>query len=48
MTGGLCGNDYILELLSKSLNGEVYSNSELARYAGAIGAALTAKKIKNR
>lgn len=48
LTGGLCGNDYIVELLSKSLNGEVYSNSELARYAGAIGAALTAKKIKNR
>lgn len=48
LTGGLCSNEYILELLSSSLKGEVYSDTELARYAGAIGAALTAKKIKNR
>lgn len=48
LTGGLCGNDYVLVLLREFLQGEVYSNKEFSRYAGAIGAAITAKRIKNR
>lgn len=41
LTGGLCECDYIREALSK----EVISCSD-ARYAGAIGAALSAMKIR--
>lgn len=47
LTGGLCGNDNIRLLLKEYLNSEVWCDNELGRYAGAIGAALTAKKIKN-
>lgn len=41
LTGGLCEDEYIIERLSKALDTEVVSNP-LARYAGAIGAALLA------
>lgn len=41
LTGGLCESSYILEALSQALGTPVRS-SPLARYAGAIGAALTA------
>lgn len=44
LTGGLCDNDYILSQLSILLKTKVISN-ELGRFAGAIGAALLAKKI---
>ena len=39
LTGGLCEDAYIIERLSKALNAPV-SSVPLARYAGAIGAAL--------
>ena len=39
LTGGLCENDYVVERLAKQLQGSV-ETSALARYAGAIGAAL--------
>jgi len=42
LTGGLCEDEYIIERLSKALDKEVIS-SPLARFAGAIGAALSAK-----
>ena len=45
LTGGLCESPYILESLSKKLGRPVIS-SPLARYAGAIGAALAAYQIK--
>lgn len=45
LTGGLCECDYIREALSKELGKEVISCSD-ARYAGAIGAALSAMKIR--
>lgn len=45
LTGGLCDSQYILESLSQKLNAKVYSH-ELARFAGAVGAALIAKGIK--
>ena len=41
LTGGLCDAEYIIERLSKSLNAPVES-TPLARYAGAIGAAILA------
>lgn len=41
LTGGLCEDDYMIERLSKALNAPVISKP-LARYAGAIGAALLA------
>ncbi|WP_373897352.1 acyl-CoA dehydratase activase [Haloimpatiens sp. FM7315] len=44
-TGGLCENKYFVEKLSLKLEAKVKTHP-LARYAGAIGAALTAKKIK--
>ena len=44
LTGGLCDNPYIVERLSKKLSAEVKTHSK-ARFAGAIGAALMAKKI---
>lgn len=46
LTGGLCESPYILESLSQKLGVEVRS-SPLARYAGAIGAALAASKISS-
>ncbi len=39
LTGGLCEDDYIIERLEKALGAPV-SSVPLARYAGAIGAAL--------
>lgn len=44
LTGGLCDNAYITKRLSEKLNSEIKTHA-LARYAGAIGAALVAKKI---
>ena len=41
LTGGLCEDEYVIERLSKALGTEVKSNP-LARFAGAIGAALSA------
>lgn len=41
LTGGLCEDTYIQERLSKALNAPV-SSVPLARYAGAIGAAILA------
>ena len=41
LTGGLCEDAYIIERLSKALNAPVES-TPLARYAGAIGAAILA------
>ena len=45
LTGGLCECEYIREALSKELGKEVISCPD-ARYAGAIGAALSAMKIR--
>ena len=45
LTGGLCEAPYILEALSKKLGTEVKSDP-MARYAGAIGAALYATSLK--
>ena len=45
LTGGLSENNYIIEKLSKKLEASVKTNS-LGRYAGAIGAALMAKRLK--
>ncbi|WP_297487559.1 acyl-CoA dehydratase activase [uncultured Cetobacterium sp.] len=44
ITGGLCDNPYVISELSKKLNVNVKSNN-LGRFAGAIGAALLAKKL---
>ena len=41
LTGGLCEDEYVIERLSKALGAEVVS-TPLARFAGAIGAALSA------
>ena len=41
LTGGLCDDEYIIERLSKAWNAPVES-TPLARYAGAIGAAILA------
>lgn len=45
LTGGLCGCPYILESLSKKLNTKVRTHED-AMYAGAIGAAIFAAKLK--
>ena len=45
LTGGLCESDYIIESLSEKLGSKVIS-SPLGRYAGAVGAALSAKSLK--
>ena len=45
LTGGLCECSYIREALSAELGSEVISGPR-ARYAGAIGAALSAMKIR--
>ncbi len=42
LTGGLCENAYMIEMLSKKLDAQVES-SPMGRYAGALGAALIAK-----
>jgi len=44
LTGGLCDNEYIIERLSKKLGAVVKTHSK-GRFAGAIGAALMAKKV---
>ena len=43
LTGGLCDSPYFLEVFSKKANRSVKSNG-FGRYAGALGAALTAAK----
>ena len=43
LTGGLCDSPYFLEVFSKKANRSVKSNA-FGRYAGALGAALTAAK----
>ena len=45
LTGGLCGCPYILESLSDKLGRKVETH-EAAMYAGAIGAAVFAEKMK--
>lgn len=45
LTGGLCESPYVLESLSGKIGIPVRSSS-LGRYAGAIGAALTAHSLK--
>jgi predicted CoA-substrate-specific enzyme activase len=47
LTGGLCENSYIIESLSSKLGKEV-KTEQLARYAGAIGAALTARSMSKK
>ncbi|MDO4842335.1 MAG: acyl-CoA dehydratase activase [Phoenicibacter congonensis] len=42
LTGGLCEEDFIVDCLAKALGGPVVTCPE-ARYAGAIGAALSVK-----
>ena len=44
LTGGLCDSMYIRDVLSKKLDAPVYSKP-LARWAGAIGAALYARDL---
>ena len=43
LTGGLCEDSYVIERLSNALNAPV-SSKPLARYAGAIGAAILAEE----
>lgn len=45
LTGGLCECDYLREMLSDKLRQEVNSNKD-SRYAGAMGAAIQAMKIR--
>lgn len=45
LTGGLCNFDYIRVALSKALGCPVFSNQN-GRYAGAVGAALSAFSVK--
>ena len=45
LTGGLCSCSYVKEILSRKLNHEVVTSPE-GRYAGAIGAALAAFRLK--
>lgn len=47
LTGGLCECPYIREVLERKLHCEVITSPE-DRYAGAIGAALQAFKVKKR
>lgn len=44
LTGGLCENDYVREQLFQILKAPITSTPE-ARYAGALGAALTAREL---
>ena len=46
LTGGLCDSEYVLQRLSEKLDAEVKTHPK-ARFAGAIGAALLAKRIKS-
>ncbi len=45
LTGGLCEFDYLIDCLSGQLGKPVISGPD-ARYAGAVGAALTARSMK--
>lgn len=45
LTGGLCENKYIIERLEKKLETQVLS-TDMGRYAGAMGAAIMAERIK--
>ena len=45
LTGGLCEFDYLCESLGKKLNVTVNTNPD-GRYAGAIGAALSAMNVR--
>lgn len=45
LTGGLCDSEYVRRILCKKLSAEIHS-SPLARWAGAIGAALFSKTIE--
>lgn len=45
LTGGLCDVEYIREALSKALKREILTDPK-GRYAGAIGAALAALKVR--
>ena len=47
LTGGLCENSYMIEMLSRKLEAEVIS-SQMGRYAGAAGAAIMAGKKARR
>lgn len=47
LTGGLCECPYIVELLSEKL-GVLVRTNPMARYAGAIGAALVARKLDGK
>lgn len=44
LTGGLCETPFVIDMLSQKLGTEVIS-APLARYAGAIGAAMFAREI---
>lgn len=44
LTGGLCDSEYVCRILRNKLSAEV-SSSSLARWAGAIGAALYSKNL---
>ncbi len=45
LTGGLCENEYVIERLAANLKRQVITCPE-ARFAGAIGAAISASKIE--
>lgn len=45
LTGGLCEFTYLRDSLSRHMNKEVHANPD-GRYAGAIGAALSAARIR--
>ena len=47
LTGGLCDCEYMRKALGKDLHCEIHSQPN-ARFAGAIGAALTAMNIKGK
>ena len=45
LTGGLCECDYVRQVLSEKIHSEVITKPE-SRFAGAIGAAISASKLK--
>ena len=45
LTGGLCGSPYFIRILSQK-TGRTVTTHPMARYAGALGAALAAAKLK--
>ncbi len=47
LTGGLCECDYMRQILGEKLHCEVYSSPD-GRYAGALGAAVTARSMGGR